>query len=70
MLKHLACLMKMNFRLKPILLDTSQRLVNPGRNDDAVRLVKALIEGGYADYELVNYHTECVKTLHVDENDG
>jgi Flp pilus assembly protein TadD len=60
-LKHLASLKKMNYRLTPLLLDTSQRLVDAGRNADATSLLKALIEGGHADYELVNYHAECVK---------
>jgi hypothetical protein len=62
--------MKMNFCLRPILLDTSQRLVDAGRNDDAIRRLKALIEGEYVDYELVHNHAECMReTLHVDGHD-
>jgi tetratricopeptide (TPR) repeat protein len=60
-LKHLASLKKRNYRLTPVLLDTSKRLVDAGRNDYAIRLLKAIIEGGYADYELVNQYSECVK---------
>jgi len=60
-LKHLASLKKKNFRLAPLMLDTSQRLVDEGRNAHAIKLLNALIEGGFADYELVNYYAECVK---------
>jgi GT2 family glycosyltransferase/Flp pilus assembly protein TadD len=60
-LKHLASLKKRNFRVTPVLLDTSQRLVEAGRKADAIRLLKALIEGGHADYDLANYYLECVK---------
>jgi hypothetical protein len=60
-LKQLARLKKMNFRVAPILLNTAQRLVDAGRKANAMILMKALIEGGQADYELVNYYGECLK---------
>ncbi|HTZ39799.1 MAG TPA: tetratricopeptide repeat protein [Syntrophales bacterium] len=60
-LKQLARLKKMNFRVAPILLDTAQRLVDAGRKANAMKLLKALIAGGQADYELVNYYEECLK---------
>jgi hypothetical protein len=60
-LKQLARLKKMNFRVMPILLDTAQRLVEAGRKANAIQLLKALIEGGQADYELANYYNECLK---------
>jgi tetratricopeptide (TPR) repeat protein/cellulose synthase/poly-beta-1,6-N-acetylglucosamine synthase-like glycosyltransferase/serine acetyltransferase len=60
-LKQIANLKKMNFRFTPFVLDISQRMVDAGRNAEAIQLLEALIDGGYADYELVNYHDECVK---------
>jgi tetratricopeptide (TPR) repeat protein/GT2 family glycosyltransferase/acetyltransferase-like isoleucine patch superfamily enzyme len=60
-LKQLARLKKMNFRVMPILLDTAQRLVDAGRKANAMKLMKALIEGGQADYELVSYYDECLR---------
>ena len=60
-LKLCARLRKKNFRLTSFMQDTSQKLVEAGRSADAMKLLKALIEGGFADYELASYYAECEK---------
>jgi glycosyltransferase involved in cell wall biosynthesis len=55
-LKYISDLKKKNFHITPIMLDTSQRLMDTGRNADAIKLLKTLIDGGYADPELADFY--------------